>query len=125
MPDACPSAGDVPRCAEVLQRFCADSSDPCPAPTATIIAAHQDDEVVGAGGRVSRLREVAFIHVTDGAPRNMQDARDKGFTAREDYSAARRVELRNAIRLAGFTSERFIELGFIDQEASLNLIGVA
>lgn len=41
-------------------------------------AAHPDDETVGMGATLYRLREAAIIHVTDGAPRDMRDARAQG-----------------------------------------------
>src|SRR5947209_5072540 len=61
-----------------------------------IIGAHPDDEVIGAGGQIPNWLEAMFVHVTDGAPREMSDARRQGFENRDDYAAARRYELEAA-----------------------------
>jgi LmbE family N-acetylglucosaminyl deacetylase len=90
------------------------------APTIAILVAHPDDEVIGAGAQLARLRNAHFIHVTDGAPLNPYDAITAGFATREDYARARRDELFAALALAGISSQQTRDLGFVDQEASLN-----
>ena len=94
-------------------------------PRTLIIVAHPDDEVIGAGARLPLIRDVTIAHVTDGAPRDMRDARAHGFTEREAYAAARREELRAAVALAGIAPERLEPLNVVDQEASLALISLA
>ena len=106
---------------DTMARLCMDADSPYPAPSAVVVAAHPDDEVIGAGGRVPRLRDAAFVHVTDGAPRSMHDAIASGFTAREEYALARRGELAAALGLAGVRPEQCVEVGIVDQEASLYL----
>lgn len=110
---------------EPLARLCA-SADPRGAPATAIVVAHPDDEVIGAGGRLPFLSQTAvLIHATDGSPRNMFDARAAGFATREEYGQARRRELEAALRLAGWGMEQTRSLGLIDQEASLDLVGLS
>lgn len=90
-----------------------------------IVAAHSDDEVIGAGSRMPRLACSRFVHVTDGAPRNMEDARAHGFTSWEAYAQARRQEFIRALDLAGISARQAIELGYPDQESSFHLVELA
>jgi N-acetylglucosamine malate deacetylase 2 len=90
-----------------------------------LVAAHPDDETVGAGGLLPRMRDPLLVHVTDGAPRNLQDARAAGFELREDYAQARRLELLNALALAGIRKEQTCGLNVCDQEASRDMADLA
>jgi LmbE family N-acetylglucosaminyl deacetylase len=90
-------------------------------PPGLILAAHADDEVIGLGGRLPRLRRATFAHVTDGAPKDMQDARANGCETREEYARLRRRELEAALALAGIGPEQTREMGCMDQETSLRL----
>jgi N-acetylglucosamine malate deacetylase 2 len=90
-----------------------------------IVVAHADDEVIGVGGQLARLRGVRLVHVTDGAPRDLCDARAAGFDAWQDYAAARREELLAALQLAGIEAAQSDQLGIADQEASFRLVEAA
>ena len=88
-----------------------------------IVAPHPDDEVLGAGIWMHRHRRenVHIVHVTDGSPRDLKDAKRLGFSTRRAYAAARRRELFEALRLLGISPSRCAECGVTDQEAFLNL----
>jgi LmbE family N-acetylglucosaminyl deacetylase len=81
---------------------------------ALIVAAHPDDEVIGAAALLSRLHCVDVLYVTDGAPRN---GRFPGFTNRLEYAATRRRESAAVLEILGNKSTgRW--LGIPDQEVT-------
>ena len=88
------------------------------APRVAIVAAHPDDEVVGASALLIRSPDTLVVHVTDGAPRDPRDAGAAGFRTRAAYATARRTEALAALGLAGIPRTRVRELGVVDQEAS-------
>lgn len=108
-----------------LELLCASAEDPRPAPATLIVAAHPDDEVIGAGARLLRLRDAAFLHVTDGSPGNPSDAVAAGFSSAGAYASARWRELEAALAVAGIAADRACCLGFVDQTASLHLVDIA
>lgn len=97
-------------------------AEPSPCHHGWVVAAHPDDEVLGAGSRMPGLAGSWFLHVTDGAPRNMEDARNYGFSHWQEYAAARHQELLNALALAGIPAGQSIVLGYPDQETSFHLV---
>lgn len=80
-----------------------------------IVAAHPDDEVIGAGAQLPAWRgRLDIVHATDGSPGNDSD-----------YAAARRAEVLNAVALAGVKQHHCHQLGFVDQQASFHLVELA
>ena len=86
-----------------------------------IVAAHPDDEVIGAGALLGMLDDVWIIHTTNGSPRDLSDARRSGFSTQEEYAAARRREFHSAMQLAGVPADHAICLNFTDQESMLHM----
>jgi LmbE family N-acetylglucosaminyl deacetylase len=86
-----------------------------------IVAAHPDDETLGAGGQLARLPELTLVHLTDGAPRDVAFANKAGCASRAEYAALRRRELDAALRLGDATGATRVALDFPDQEAALHL----
>jgi LmbE family N-acetylglucosaminyl deacetylase len=86
-----------------------------------VVVAHPDDETLGLGARLSRLKNLTLVHLTDGAPRDMHDARREGFTSRDAYAEARIRELDRALAALGARPRARLRYGCIDQETSESL----
>lgn len=103
----------------------ADSARPAITARVVLVFAHPDDETLACGGLLPRLTDVRIVHVTDGAPRNGEDARRFGFAGPAEYAAARDAELRAAIRIAGLPQDNLVSLGVPDQGTPFALASVA
>ena len=89
-----------------------------------IVVAHPDDETIAAGARLHLMPGLLLVHVTDGAPRRLNDPVKLGFPSPEAYADAREQELQAALACAGVSPAR-IRLGVPDQDASLEMPGIA
>ena len=89
-----------------------------------VLAAHPDDEVIGAAVLLARSPGCRVIHLTDGAPR---DARlwPRGFSGRSEYALLRRAEAGAALALVGIEPDRIHRVGAVDQEACRELARLA
>jgi len=94
------------------------------APVAVVVA-HPDDETTGVGAQLGRLRRLHLIHLTDGAPRDLADARRAGFADARAYAAARAAELDRALDALGVRPAARSAYGCADQEAALDLVALA
>ncbi|MBW7956994.1 MAG: PIG-L family deacetylase [Deltaproteobacteria bacterium] len=90
-----------------------------------VVAAHPDDEVAGAGALLRYLERAFFVHVTDGAPRDLADAVSHGFSSAEEYAEARRKELFAALSISGIRPEDCFPPWVPDREAGYHLVEIA
>jgi LmbE family N-acetylglucosaminyl deacetylase len=90
-------------------------------PRILLVAAHPDDETIGAGALLSRNKHISILHATDGAPLEMSDALSAGFSSRGAYGSARIAEAREALGLAGVEASNVFNMRLIDQRLSFCL----
>ena len=91
-----------------------------------MLAAHPDDEVVGAGVALASSQRCWVIHLTTGAPadRSLWPEAFAG-KSREEYARARAAEAGQALALANVEPDQIASLGAVDQESHLHLAPVA
>jgi LmbE family N-acetylglucosaminyl deacetylase len=90
-----------------------------------VVIAHPDDETIGCGAQLCRLRGAGVVLVTDGAPRNRVDAEAYGFASAEAYATARQREFRRATAVAGIAHAALVNLQVPDQQAASRLTWLA
>lgn len=83
-----------------------------------VVAAHPDDETIGASTLLATHHEVTVVHVTDGAPRDRRWRSRAAPESREEYARVRRREAETALALAGIGAGQIRRLDVVDLEAS-------
>ena len=86
-----------------------------------VVVAHPDDECIGAGALLQRMRDSTIVFCTDGGPRD--DYFWKQYGSREKYVAVRRKEAERAAGVVKVKDLRFLSI--VDQELYLNLEAAA
>src|SRR5437588_6277347 len=86
-----------------------------------VLAAHPDDETIGASVLLARFPDSSVSFLTDGAPRDtgLWSAGVNG--SREAYAETRRQEAFQALGYAGLSRRGVFWLGAVDQEATFEL----
>jgi N-acetylglucosamine malate deacetylase 2 len=104
---------------QLSRRLQATPSDP--SLRIVILAAHPDDETIGASVLLSRFPQSSVAFLTDGAPRDTRLWSASVHGLREDYAETRKQEALNALNCASVSAERIVWLGGIDQEAAFEI----
>ncbi len=90
-----------------------------------VLAAHPDDESIGASALLAKFPCSAVAYLTDGAPRDPRFWTGGPYTSREDYAKTRRKEAAQALELVGISDERVFWLGGVDQEVAFEMPSLA
>jgi N-acetylglucosamine malate deacetylase 2 len=101
----------------LLQRL--QAGDTIAEPVALVLG-HPDDETVSLGSRLACFADLTLIHLTDGAPRDLTDARRAGFPGWQAYGEAREAELCAALGRLGVRARR-LGYGIADQGTAAEL----
>jgi len=86
-----------------------------------VLAAHPDDETIGASALLARYPQSAVIYMTDGAPRERRFWPPDMQGERERYADLRRSEASKALAQAGIAADQIVWLGAVDQEAAFEM----
>ena len=94
---------------------------PDPSLRILILAAHPDDETIGASVVLSRFAASSVVFLTDGAPRDTRLWSAGVNGSREAYAETRKQEAFRALDQAGISQRRIFWLAGVDQEAAFEI----
>jgi LmbE family N-acetylglucosaminyl deacetylase len=83
-----------------------------------VLAAHPDDETIGASALLSRFPHSFVVFLTDGAPRDTRLWSSGLNCSREEYACIRQQEAECALKCAGVSAANIFYLDAVDQEAT-------
>jgi LmbE family N-acetylglucosaminyl deacetylase len=103
--------------AECLQNLTVDPAPGVENIRMAVLAAHPDDETIGASAILSRNPNVFVVFLTDGAPRDAQFRSPHVSGSRDLYACVRAEEAASALSLVNVSPEHMLFLSGVDQEA--------
>src|SRR5687768_13898514 len=80
-----------------------------------VLAAHPDDETVGAAWLLQRVPLCTVVHLTDGAPIDREMRERDARRSRQAYALLRRREAIDAMNVVRIPPDRVRCLGAVDQ----------
>jgi LmbE family N-acetylglucosaminyl deacetylase len=89
-----------------------------------IVAAHPDDETIGASWLLTHAPQPWVVQVTDGAPEEPRLWPAGIAATRAAYAAIRRSESVRALACVRLPETRLVQLGFVDQQAARELAAI-
>ena len=97
-----------------------------PEPVSTlVIAAHPDDECLGAATLLAGLGRRAVLHLTDGVPRERRYWPARAPHSASAYACQRRAEALRALSLVGVAADDVHDIGLVALELCYDLADIA
>jgi LmbE family N-acetylglucosaminyl deacetylase len=103
--------------AECLQKLALNPASRAENIRLIILAAHPDDETIGASAILGRNPEAFAVFLTDGAPRDAQFRSPHVSGSRDLYACVRAEEAASALSLVNVSPDRMLFLRGVDQDA--------
>ena len=116
-------ADRVKEWSRISRRLQATPSDP--SLRTLLLAAHPDDETIGASVLLSRFSQSSVAFLTDGAPRDTRLWSAGVHGSRENYAETRRREALQALNYVDILAKQVLWIGGVDQEAAFEIGSLA